>query len=225
MNVKIEHSWHELLGDEFSKPYFKQLVTTLHSEYALGSPEIYPKGGHIFRAFDLCPVPKVRVVILGQDPYHQPGQAEGLSFSVPHGVRTPPSLINIKKEIARDLGRPSIIPDGHLMPWVTQGVLLLNSILTVRSGAAGSHRGIGWEELTDAVISRLSRECEHLVFLLWGSYARMKGSGIDRRKHLVLETVHPSPLAQRGRERFEGCGHFSQANDYLEQHGYQRIEW
>lgn len=225
MNVKIEPSWYSLLADEFVKPYFTHLTAAVRSEYSLGTPAIYPRGGQIFRAMDLCPVENVRVVILGQDPYHQPGQAEGLSFSVPSGIRTPPSLLNIKKEIERDLGRPSIIQDGHLMPWVLQGVLLLNSILTVRAGSPGSHRGIGWEEFTDAVIERLAAEREHLVFLLWGSYARAKGSSIDRQKHLVLETVHPSPLGQSGREKFIGSGHFRLANDYLKSHGYSPIEW
>lgn len=225
MVVKIEPSWGKLLENEFAKPYFVHLAEAVRREYLSSGVPIYPRGNQIFRAMDLCPVPQVRVVILGQDPYHQVGQAEGLSFSVPHGVRVPPSLINIKKEIARDLGRPSIVTDGHLMPWVQQGVLLLNSILTVRAEAAGSHRGIGWEEFTDAIIARLATERSNLVFMLWGSYARAKGANIDRERHLVLEAVHPSPLAQRGAQKFEGCSHFSQANAYLTRHGSSPIEW
>lgn len=225
MAVKIEASWAQLLQGEFEKPYFEHLVATVRGEYQGAGVPIYPQGKEIFRAMDLCPVPSVRVVILGQDPYHQPGQAEGLSFSVPHGVRVPPSLVNIKKEIAQDLGRPSIIPDGHLMPWVEQGVLLLNSILTVRAEQAGSHRGIGWEDFTDAVIGRLAAARSGLVFMLWGSYARGKGANIDRSRHLVLEAVHPSPLAQRGVQKFEGCKHFSQANAYLQRQGLPPIEW
>lgn len=225
MKVNIEASWARLLGEEFAKPYFTHLTEAVRREYLSAGVPIYPQGSQIFRAMDLCPVPNVRVVILGQDPYHQQGQAEGLSFSVPHGVRVPPSLVNIKKEIARDLGRPSIVPDGHLMPWVQQGVLLLNSILTVRAEAAGSHRGIGWEEFTDAVIAHLASERNGLVFMLWGSYARAKGANIDRSRHFVLEAVHPSPLAQRGAQRFEGCAHFSQANAYLTAQGLPPIEW
>ncbi|KGN83477.1 uracil-DNA glycosylase [Porphyromonas sp. COT-290 OH860] len=222
MQVKIEPSWHALLADEFEKSYFAHLSAAVRREYLLGNPPIYPEGKFIFRALDLCPVDRVRLVILGQDPYHGPGQAEGLSFSVPRGVQTPPSLRNIKREILEDTGLPSVIDDGHLMPWVQQGVLLLNSILTVRAGQAGSHQGLGWESFTDAVIERLSREREHLVFLLWGAYARRKGAGIDRSKHLVLESAHPSPLSQT---RFFGCKHFSQANAYLVSHGYDPIRW
>ena len=165
----------------------------------------------------------MRVVILGQDPYHGAGQAEGLAFSVPAGVAIPPSLINIKKEIASDLGQPSIIPDGHLLPWAEQGVLLLNTTLTVRAGMAASHQGLGWETFTDAIIETINRCCNHVVFLLWGSPARRKGSMIDRTRHLVLEAPHPSPLsAHRG---FFGCRHFSQTNAYLTQWGKAPIRW
>ncbi|MDO4692038.1 MAG: uracil-DNA glycosylase [Porphyromonadaceae bacterium] len=222
MQVKIEPSWQALLADEFEKSYFAHLTANVRREYLSGNPPIYPEGKFIFRALDLCPVDRVRLVILGQDPYHGVGQAEGLSFSVPRGVQIPPSLRNIKREILEDTGVPSVIEDGHLMPWVQQGVLLLNSILTVRAGQAGSHQGLGWESFTDAVIERLSREREHLVFLLWGAYARRKGAGIDRSKHLVLESAHPSPLSQT---RFFGCKHFSQANEYLARHGYEPIRW
>ena len=177
----------------------------------------------IFRALDLCPLPEVRVVILGQDPYHGAGQAEGLSFSVPAGVAIPPSLQNIKQEIASDLGHPSIIPDGSLLKWAEQGVLLLNATLTVRAGQAGSHQGLGWETFTDAIIEAVNREQEHVVFLLWGSPARRKGAMIDRTKHLVLEAPHPSPLsAHRG---FFGCRHFSKANAYLKHWGKTPILW
>ncbi len=219
--IKLEESWRTLLADEFEKVYFTHLTTQVRAEYQHHGP-IYPAGSQIFRALDLCPVPSVRVVILGQDPYHGEGQAEGLSFSVPAGVAIPPSLRNIKKEIASDLGTPSIIPDGNLLPWVAQGVLLLNSTLTVRAGQAGSHQGLGWETFTDAIIDRLSREREHLVFILWGSYARRKGAMIDRRRHLVLEAAHPSPLSAT---KFMGCRHFSQTNAYLAQHGYTPIAW
>ena len=177
----------------------------------------------IFRALDLCPLPEVRVVILGQDPYHGAGQAEGLSFSVPAGVAIPPSLQNIKQEIASDLGHPSIIPDGSLLKWAEQGVLLLNATLTVRAGQAGSHQGLGWETFTDAIIEAVNREQEHVVFLLWGSPARRKGAMIDRSKHLVLEAPHPSPLsAYRG---FFGCRHFIKANAYLTHWGKAPVLW
>lgn len=222
MQVQIEESWHSLLASEFEKPYFEHLCTRVRHEYRTANPPIYPEGKYIFRALDLCPVDRVRLVILGQDPYHGAGQAEGLSFSVPEGIPIPPSLRNIKREILEDTGLPSIISGGHLMPWVEQGVLLLNSILTVRSGQASSHQGIGWESFTDAVIQALSRHREHLVFLLWGSYARRKGASIDRRRHLVLEAAHPSPLSQT---KFFGCKHFSQANAYLTAHGFEPIRW
>lgn len=221
MQIRIEQSWRELLSSEWDKPYFEHLCAKVRHEYQHNAP-IYPSGGHIFRAFDLCPVDRVRLVILGQDPYHGVGQAEGLSFSVPTGVETPPSLRNIKREILEDTGIPSQIADGHLMPWVEQGVLLLNSILTVRAGMASSHHGLGWETFTDAVIERLSREREHLVFLLWGNYAKRKGLSIDRSRHLVLEAAHPSPLSYT---KFRGCKHFSQANDYLKRHNIAPIVW
>lgn len=219
--IKIEESWRALLSDEFDKLYFTQLAERVRWEYQQYGA-VYPAGKHIFRALDLCPVEQVRVVILGQDPYHGPGQAEGLSFSVPPGVAIPPSLRNIKAEIASDLSRPSIIPDGSLLPWVTQGVLLLNSTLTVRAGQPASHQGLGWETFTDAVIERLACSREHLVFMLWGAYARRKGAMIDRGRHLVLEAAHPSPLSAR---QFMGCRHFSQANAYLAAHGYAPINW
>lgn len=219
--VRIEQSWQTLLADEFVKMYFVHLTERVRSEY-LSHPPIYPSGSQIFRALDLCPVDRVKVVILGQDPYHGEGQAEGLAFSVPPGVAIPPSLRNIKAEIESDLRQPSIIPDGNLLPWVEQGVLLLNSTLTVRAGAAGSHQGIGWESFTDSVITRLAATREHLVFMLWGSYARRKGAMIDRHRHLVLEAAHPSPLSAT---KFFGCRHFSQANAYLMAHSLEPIRW
>lgn len=220
--VRLESSWYSVLAPEFDKPYFAHLAARIKQEYAQHAP-IYPEGRYIFRALDLCPLDQVRVVILGQDPYHGPGQAEGLSFSVPLGVAPPPSLVNIKQEIASDLGRPSIIEGGHLVPWVEQGVLLLNATLTVRAHQAGSHQGLGWETFTDEVIRQLSLRRTGLVFLLWGSPARRKGSMIDRHKHLVLEAPHPSPLsAYRG---FFGCKHFSQANAYLVAQGLPPIRW
>lgn len=221
MQIRIENSWKQLLSSEWDKPYFEHLCAKVRHEYQ-HNPPIYPRGTHIFRALDLCPVDRVRLVILGQDPYHGAGQAEGLSFSVPAGVDIPPSLRNIKHEILEDTGRASQIVDGHLMPWVEQGVLLLNSILTVRAGQAGSHQGLGWETFTDAVIDKLSSEREHLVFLLWGNYARRKGLSIDRSRHLVLEAAHPSPLSYT---KFRGCKHFSQANQYLISHNIPPIVW
>lgn len=219
--IRLEDSWRQLLVPEFEKLYFSNLVERVREEYRMHSP-IYPEGRYIFRALDLCPVDKVKVVILGQDPYHGAGQAEGLAFSVPPGVAVPPSLRNIKKEILEDLGKPSILSDGHLLPWVEQGVLLLNSTLTVRAGQAGSHQGLGWESFTDALIACLAEEKKHLVFMLWGAYARRKGAMINRAEHLVLESAHPSPLSA---SRFMGCRHFSQANAYLEQIGKTPIRW
>jgi uracil-DNA glycosylase len=209
-----------VLQPEFDKPYFELLTDYVRQEYR--TCRCYPPAGLIFNAFDRCPFDRVRVVILGQDPYHEEGQAHGLCFSVNDGVEVPPSLKNIYKEIQRDLGTP-VPASGNLQRWADQGVLLLNATLTVRAHQAGSHQGKGWEELTDAVIAALNREREHVVFMLWGSYAQRKGQFIDRRRHLVLQTSHPSPLSvYRG---FEGCGHFSKANNYLIQHGLQPINW
>ena len=203
MNVRIEASWREALAAEFDKLYFGILTDRIRSEYQSGHA-IYPPAGQIFRALDLCPLDRVRVVILGQDPYHGPGQAEGLAFS-------------------DDLGRPSIIEGGELLPWVEQGVLLLNTTLTVRSGEAASHQGLGWETFTDAVIQLVSQRCDHVVFLLWGSPARRKAAMIDATRHCILQAPHPSPLsAHRG---FFGCRHFSRANAYLQQQGLAPIQW
>ena len=220
MQVNIEPSWAARLSDEFSAPYFQNLVAFVRAEYAAGT--CYPPGKSIFKAFDLCPFNKVRVVIIGQDPYHDVNQAHGLCFSVQDGVRVPPSLENIYKELNRDLGKP-IPTSGNLTHWAEQGVLLLNATLTVEAHRAGSHQGKGWEELTDAAIQALNNQRSNIVFMLWGSYAQRKGQFIDRRRHLVLTAVHPSPLsAYRG---FIGCGHFSQANAYLQQHGQTPINW
>ncbi|MBP5422879.1 MAG: uracil-DNA glycosylase [Paludibacteraceae bacterium] len=220
MEVRIEPSWHEVLKDEFEKPYFSLLTSFVRKEYQ--TQTIYPPAKLIFNAFNICPFDKVKVVIIGQDPYHGYGQAHGLCFSVNDGVQFPPSLINIFKEIERDLGIP-FPASGNLERWAKQGVFLLNATLTVRAGMAGSHQNKGWEEFTDSVIKELSDKREHLVFMLWGSYAQKKGSVIDTKKHLVLKAVHPSPLsAYRG---FIGCGHFRQANDYLRQKGIEEIKW
>lgn len=222
MNVRLEPSWHEALRGEFDKLYFVKLVEQVRAAYRSGR-KVYPEGRYIFRALDACPLESVKVVILGQDPYHGEGQAEGLSFSVPQGVAIPPSLQNIKKEIALDLGHSSIISDGHLMPWVEQGVLLLNATLTVYADSAASHQGWGWESFTDKVIEVLNASNRPLVFMLWGSYARRKAAMVDRSRHLVLEAPHPSPLsAHRG---FLGCRHFSQANDFLQLKGISPIRW
>ncbi len=220
MNVKIESSWAEKLGKEFDEPYFRELTDFVRGEYR--STTCYPPGSQIFNAFDLCPFDKVKVVIIVHDPYHEPGQAEGLCFSVADGVPHPPSLQNIFKEIAADLGRP--VPEsGSLRRWAEQGVLLLNATLTVRAHQAGSHQNRGWETFTDAAIKALSTEREGLVFILWGSYAQRKGMVIDRSRHLVLQSAHPSPLsAYRG---FFGNHHFSLANDYLIRQGKQPIAW
>ncbi|MBR4740945.1 MAG: uracil-DNA glycosylase [Bacteroidales bacterium] len=220
MDVKIENSWKAALAPEFGKPYFEQLVRFLHQEKADGKV-IYPPGGAIFRAFDLTPVDQVKVVILGQDPYHNPGQAMGLSFSVPDGVPAPPSLRNIFKEIEDDLGiRMSGRP--NLEKWARQGVLLLNAVLTVRAGEPTSHGAIGWQQFTDAVISYLSAHREGLVFLLWGRYAQEKSALIDTSKHFVLTAAHPSPLA---RGAFFGCRHFSKTNEILLKEGKTPIDW
>lgn len=220
MDVKIEQSWKDALAGEFEKPYFASLVRFLHQEKADGKV-IYPPGSQIFRAFDLTPVPQVKVVILGQDPYHNPGEAMGLSFSVPDGVRTPPSLKNIFKEIEDDLGiRMSGSP--NLEKWARQGVLLLNSVLTVQAGLPTSHSRIGWQEFTDAVIKYLSDNCSGIVFLLWGRFAIEKSALIDTSRHYVLTAAHPSPLA---RGAFFGCRHFSKTNQILASQGKEPIDW
>ncbi len=221
MDVKIEKSWKEQLSDEFEKPYFEALTTFVRSEYS-GSTPIYPPARLIFNAFDHCPFNEVKVVIIGQDPYHGAGQANGLCFSVNPGVPFPPSLLNIFKEIAADTGSP-IPTDGDLTRWSNQGVLLLNATLTVRAASAGSHQNKGWEQFTDAVISILAEKRENIVFILWGSYAQKKGAFIDRNRHLVLTSPHPSPLsAYHG---FFGNHHFTLTNDYLIKHGKEPIKW
>ncbi len=220
MDVKIEQSWKDALADEFGKPYFVSLVRFLHEEKAAGK-RIFPPGSQIFRAFDLTPLDKVKVVILGQDPYHGAGQAHGLSFSVPDGVPAPPSLKNIFKEIETDLGiRMSGYP--NLEKWARQGVLMLNAVLTVRSGEAASHSKAGWEQFTDAVIKCISDRSEGVVFLLWGSFARSKRELVDASRHYVLEAAHPSPLA---RGAFFGCRHFSRTNQILSSQGKEPIDW
>lgn len=220
-DVQIEESWKVALKDEFHKSYFLTLRAFLKQELQAGKT-IYPPGKFIFNAFDSTPFDQVKVVILGQDPYHGPGQAHGLCFSVAKGVPAPPSLINIYKELHDDLGLP--IPNhGNLQHWADQGVLLLNAMLTVEAHQAGSHQGKGWEAFTDAVIKKLNDEREGIVFLLWGSYAQKKGAHIDQKKHHVLKTVHPSPLSvYRG---FFGCKHFSQTNALLEKQGIKPIDW
>lgn len=221
MNVKINDSWAERLGNEFAQPYFSQLTDFVRHEYA--TTTCYPPGRLIFNAFNLCPFDSVKVVIIGQDPYHEAGQAMGLSFSVPDGVAMPPSLQNIFKEIQGDLGI-GVPQSGNLTRWAEQGVLLLNATLTVRAHQAGSHQRHGWERFTDAAISRLSEGRDHLVFILWGGYARSKASLIDRSRHLVLESVHPSPLsANRG--GWFGNHHFSRCNEYIAGHGMDPINW
>ncbi len=220
MNVKIESSWKEKLNVEFEKPYFQSLARFVKEEYQ--QKQVYPQGKEIFNAFDTCPFDQVKVVILGQDPYHGPGQAHGLSFSVQEGVPFPPSLLNIFKELKNDLDIP-VPPNGNLERWAKQGVLLLNATLTVEAHKAGSHQKKGWEEFTDKVIHRLAEEREGLVFMLWGAYARKKAAFISDEKHLKLHAPHPSPLsAHRG---FLGCGHFSKANEYLKRHGKEAIRW
>ena len=220
VDVKIESSWKHKLGDEFSKPYFQDLAAFVKSEYR--SQQVYPPGKRIFSAFEHCSFPQVKVVILGQDPYHGSGQANGLCFSVADEVRMPPSLINIFKEIQEDIGTP-VPPNGNLERWADQGVLLLNATLTVRAHQAGSHQGKGWETFTDSVIQIISDQKEGVVFMLWGAYAQKKGSIIDRNRHLVLSSPHPSPFsADRG---FFGNKHFSQANTYLMERGEAPIAW
>ncbi|PWB82216.1 MAG: uracil-DNA glycosylase [Methylocystaceae bacterium] len=218
--VRIDESWKTHLSSEFEQPYFAELRSFVRQEYA--SRIVYPPAAQIFRAFDECPFDAVKVVILGQDPYHGAGQANGLCFAVGRNVAPPPSLQNIFKEIEDDLGHP-VSRDPDLSRWARQGVLLLNATLTVRDGAAGSHQGKGWERFTDAAVRALSREREGVVFLLWGSYARQKGAGVDRAKHLVLECAHPSPLSARN--GFFGCRHFSKANAFLAARGETPIEW
>lgn len=221
MEVKIEESWRRHIGAEFDKQYFADLVKFVRSEYMHHT--CYPPGKLIFNAFNLCPFDSVKVVIIGQDPYHEPGQAHGLSFSVNDGVPFPPSLVNIFKEIQLDLGTP-MPTSGNLTRWAGQGVLLLNATLTVRAHQAASHQRKGWEEFTDAAIKALNADRDHLVFILWGGYARSKAALIDQSRHLVLQSVHPSPLsANRG--GWFGNHHFSRANDYLEAHGMEPIRW
>ena len=218
--VKIETSWLAKLQPEFDKPYFEELIQFVRREYAQGA--CYPPGSLIFNAFNLCPLPKVKVVLIGQDPYHEPGQAHGLCFSVNDGVPFPPSLRNIFQEIQTDLGTP-VPSSGNLTRWAEQGVLLLNATLTVRAHAAASHQRRGWEEFTDAVIRLVSAEREHVVFILWGSYAQSKAALIDCTKHCILRSAHPSPLsAFRG---FFGNHHFSICNQYLQQHNVEPINW
>ncbi len=220
MDVRIEKSWGERLAGEFEKDYFRELVGFVKREYSLGT--VYPPGECIFNAFEHCPFDKVKVVILGQDPYHEPGQAHGLCFSVQDGTPYPPSLVNIFKEIESDLGKP-MPRSGNLLRWADQGVLLLNATLTVRAHQAGSHQGHGWETFTDAVIRTLATERSHVVYLLWGSYAQRKGAVIDATRNLVLQSPHPSPLsAYRG---FLGNKHFSKANEYLVATGQKPIDW
>lgn len=220
MNVKINESWGTRLADEFEKPYFERLVNFVRNEYA--TRRIFPPGSRIFAAFDACPFDKVKVVILGQDPYHDEGQANGLCFSVADGIPMPPSLVNIFREVSADTGAPMPMT-GNLDRWAAQGVLLLNATLTVEAHRPGSHQRQGWEEFTDSVILKLAAERTNLVFMLWGSYAQRKGAFIDTSRHLVLRSAHPSPLsAYRG---FFGNHHFTLANDYLKAHGLEPIVW
>ena len=220
MEVKIASDWKALLAEEFSKPYFEELTRFVKEEYA--TRRIYPRGSNIFRAFDKCPLDKLKVVIIGQDPYHGPGQAHGLCFSVADGVPHPPSLQNIFKEVAADIGTP-IPASGNLDRWAEQGVLLLNAVLTVREHEAASHAGKGWEQFTDAVVRRIAERKRGVVYLLWGSYAQKKGAIANPAENCILKAVHPSPLsAYRG---FLGCKHFSKANEYLISTGQTPINW
>ncbi len=220
MDVRIAQDWKEILSEEFSKPYFKELVEFVRAEYAAG--EVFPKGRDIFRAFDKCPFEKLKVVIIGQDPYHGVGQANGLCFSVGEGVPFPPSLQNIFKEVNSDTGAP-IPTSGNLDRWAEQGVLLLNAVLTVRAHQAASHAGRGWEQFTDAVVRAIATRKQGVVYMLWGSYAQKKGAIADPNNNLILKSVHPSPLSSyRG---FFGCRHFSKANDYLANIGKTQIIW
>ena len=220
MDVKIENSWKEALKNEFEKPYFASLCDFVRQEYKTST--IYPPASLIFNAFNLCPMDKIKVVIIGQDPYHEPGQAHGLCFSVNDGVKCPPSLQNIYKEIASEYNQP-MPQSGNLTRWAEQGVLLLNATLTVRAHLAASHQGKGWETFTDNVIKEVNDRCQNVVFLLWGSYAQKKEAYIDKSKHCVLKAAHPSPLsAYRG---FFGCNHFILANNYLRKCGKEEIVW
>ena len=220
MNVRIEESWKRELAEEFEKPYFAQLTEFVRTEYA--TTTVYPPAKLIFNAFDHCPFDNVKAVIIGQDPYHGAGQANGLCFSVNKEIKMPPSLVNIFKEIASDTGKP-IPTDGDLTRWSRQGVLLLNATLTVRAGNAGSHQRRGWETFTDAAIRALAEKRENIVFILWGSYAQQKGAFIDRSRHLVLTSPHPSPLSAYA--GFFGNHHFTLTNDYLVKHGKEPIDW
>lgn len=220
MSIRIEEGWRKALQEQWEAPYFQALTEFVTQRYA--QTRVYPPGRQIFAAFDQCPFDQVKVVILGQDPYHGPHQANGLCFSVNQGIEFPPSLRNIFKEVSSDTGAPVPV-SGDLSRWAQQGVLLLNATLTVEEHMAGSHQGRGWEQFTDSAISALSQKRDHLVFILWGSYARSKAALIDRSRHLVLESVHPSPLsAHRG---FFGNHHFSLANKYLQAHGIAPIKW
>jgi uracil-DNA glycosylase len=221
MEVKIEESWKEMLAPEFEKPYFKELVAFVREEYK--TKQIFPPAKQIFNAFNHCSFDNCRVVILGQDPYHGAGQANGLCFSVNDGIRMPPSLINIFKEIHNDLGKP-FPPTGNLERWASQGVLLLNATLTVQAASAGSHQNKGWEKFTDAIIKCISNEKRDVVFLLWGKYAQDKGAVIDATKHFVLKSKHPSPMSANSGGWF-GNHHFSKTNAYLEEHGLPAINW
>ena len=219
--IKLEKDWLDILEPEFDAPYMKTLKSFLAAEKEAGKA-VYPKGADIFNALNTTRLSNIKIVIIGQDPYHGEGQAHGLSFSVPKGIRLPPSLINIYKEIEAEYGT-KMPKTGDLTGWAEQGVLLLNATLTVQAGLAGSHQKKGWEQFTDAIIRAVNEKCDHVVFMLWGAYAQKKGAHIDRKKHLVLESVHPSPLsAHRG---FFGNAHFKSANDYLEKHGKTPIDW
>lgn len=222
MDVAIDNTWKTVLSDEFEKEYFQKLSAEVKADYLLHEPPIYPPAPLVFNAFNLCPLTQVKVVILGQDPYHGPNQAMGLAFSVPEAATTPPSLKNIYKEIEADIGSVTDI-SGDLTHWTKQGVLLLNATLTVAHKQPGSHQGRGWEQFTDRVIETISKEKEHVVFLLWGKYAQAKEDLIDTNKHLVLKAPHPSPFSAHS--GFFGCQHFSQTNEYLKQHNQQPIKW
>lgn len=221
MSIQIEESWERKLTQEFEEPYFKELTDFVKQEYL--EHTVYPHPKNIFKAFELCPFDTVKVVILGQDPYHGPNQAIGLSFAVAEEMRVPPSLQNIFKELESDLGKSLVHTDGDLSRWARQGVLLLNATLTVRARNANSHQGKGWEKFTDAVIKKLSDERKHLVFILWGNYARSKGTLIDSSRHLVIESTHPSPFSAHN--GFFGSKPFSKTNTYLKEHGEKEIEW